>query len=202
MMIKITLLIITLFTGFAVVAQTTSKEGNEKKYFIGSSAFMLANFTDDPPNFYQLNYGYRLTPKDVISIEAITWEYKGPLGRPYGENENTSSNYPGLVQSFGLGIAYQRFFWDDFYTAFHATIFHQDYLDKNKKKIQSGYQLFNTIRFGYQYRFFKNKFFIEPSIGFTFWPINTNLPDSFQVEEDKWNQYFLFEPGLHFGFNF
>jgi hypothetical protein len=45
-------------------------------YFIGSSFFMLGNFIPDdpnPPDFVQLNFGYRITPKDVISIEAKTW---------------------------------------------------------------------------------------------------------------------------------
>jgi hypothetical protein len=36
----------------------------------------------------------------------------------------------------------------------------------------------------------------------TFWPINSNLPESFQREENKWKKYFLGEPGLHFGFRF
>jgi hypothetical protein len=203
MMKRTALFAITLFTTFNVFAQTKTLDGNEKKHFIGSTVFMLGNLASDPPNYYQLNYGYRITPKDVVSIEAITWEYKGPLGRPYGENyENDSSNFPGSVKAFGLGLAYKRFIWKDLYTAFHSTVLHQKFLNPDKKKIQSGYQLFNTLRVGYQYNFLKNKYFIEPSIGLTFWPINTNLPESFQKEEDKWNNYFLFEPGLHFGVNF
>ena len=75
-------------------------------------------------------------------------------------------------------------------------------MDEGDKKIQSGFQLFNTLRFGYQFRLFQNRVFLEPSIACTFWPINTNLPESFQVEENKYPNYFLGEPGLHFGFNF
>ena len=201
MITRAALLVITLFTTFTVFGQPITQDDNNKKHFIGSSFFILANLAKDSPNYYQLNYGYRITPKDVISIEAITWEYKGPIGRPYGKH-NKNSNFPGSVQAYGIGLAYKRFLWKDLYTAFHFTVLHQNYLDPDRKKIQSGYQLFNTLRFGYQYKFFKNKFFIEPSIGFTFWPVNTNLPDSFQVEEDKWNDFFLFEPGLHFGVNF
>jgi hypothetical protein len=42
-----------------------------KRYFIGSSLFMLGNFIPDDPNapdFVQLNLGYRLTPVDVVKF--------------------------------------------------------------------------------------------------------------------------------------
>ena len=174
-----------------------------KKHFVGSNLFMVMNLTKDPPKYYQLNYGYRITPKDVVSVEAITWTYKGPLGRPLGPDyDNPDSNFPGTVQAFGAGLAYKRFIWKGVYGKFHSTALHQNYLDEENGKIQSGFQLFNTLRFGYHFEFFKNRVFLEPSIAATFWPVNTNLPDSFQVEEDKWPSYFLFEPGLHFGINF
>jgi hypothetical protein len=51
-------------------------------------------------------------------------------------------------------------------------------------------------------QFFGNRFFFEPSVGFTHWPIKTNTPPSFKVKEDQWPGYFAWEPGLHFGFNF
>lgn len=196
----ITILVITATTVFS---QSTIQEEEYKKHFIGSSFFVLFNFAPDPPDFYILNYGYRITPKDVISIEAKTWKYQGPLGRQYGSDfENEESNFPGYVKAYGVGLGYKRFLWKKMYAAIHVTAFRQNYIDINKTKIQSGFQLFNTLRFGYQFQFFNNRFFIEPSFAFTYWPINTNLPDSFQVEEDKWSNYFLFEPGLHFGVNF
>ncbi len=175
----------------------------EKECFIGSSLFVLANLSDDPPQYYQLNLGYRITPRDVVSIEVITWTYKGPLGRPYGSDfDNPKSNFPGKVQARGAGLSYKRFFWKRAYAQGHSTLLHQNYLDPAGKKIQSGIQLFNTLRLGYQFCFFKNRLFLEPSIACTFWPINTHLPESFQVQEDKFPNYFLGEPGLHFGFNF
>ncbi len=116
--------------------------------------------------------------------------------------KSTALNFPGRVQAFGAGLAYKRFVWKNAYAQIHSTLLHQNYLGEDGNKIQSGIQLFNTLRLGYQFRFFKNRFFIEPSIAMTFWPVNTNLPASFQVEENKWNGYFLGEPGIHFGFNF
>ncbi len=47
----------------------------ERRYFVGSSLFVAANLfpDDEPPAFFQVNVGYRVTPKDVVSLEAITW---------------------------------------------------------------------------------------------------------------------------------
>lgn len=187
----------------SVFSQKKENENTYKKHFIGSTLFMLANLGENSGNYYQLNYGYRITQKNVISAEAVTWTYKAPLGIPYGpDKENKDTEFPGKVQAYGIGLAYKHFLWRRVYSQIHATAMHQDYLDENNKKIQSGFQLFCTLRFGYQIQFFKGRLFLEPSIAFTSWPINTNLPESFQVEEDKWNKFFLFEPGLHFGITF
>lgn len=192
-----------LLAGPSVEAQSTTPD--EKFFFIGSTLFMLFNIIpdDQPPRYVQLNLGYRITPKDVVVFEAISWRYYGPLGRQYGPDyENPESDFPGKVQNFGAGLSYKRFLWKRAYAQIHATAFHQNYLDLEDNKIQSGFQLFNSVRAGYQFRLFKNRLFIEPSVAVTFWPVNTNLPESFQVQEDRFVKYFLAEPGLQFGFNF
>ena len=136
-------------------------------------------------------------------MEAITWAYQGPLGRPYGPDyDNPDSEFPGKVKAYGLGLAYKRFLWKGVYGQVHSTAFLQNFMNSESDKIQDGFQLFNTLRFGYHIKLFSNRIFLEPSITATWWPVNTNLPTSFQVEEDKWSNYFLFEPGLHFGVNF
>lgn len=194
-------LVIILFV--SISAKSQDIDDTDKKCFVGSTVFMLANLVDDPepPNYYQLNFGYRITPKDVVSLELITWNYYEPLGVPYGKKK-TAANFPGKVEAFGAGLAYKRFLWKSAYVQVHSTALKQNYLDEEKEKIQSGFQLFNTVRVGWQFRFFNNRVFLEPSIACTFWPVNTNLPESFQVEEDLFPKYFLGEPGLHFGINF
>jgi len=193
--------VLCLFT--SPIAQAQNPDPIFKKHYIGSTLFMLGNLSKDPPDFYQMNYGFRFTPKDELSIEAITWSYKGPLGRPYGPDfDNESSNFPGKVRAYGAGLAYKRFIWKGVFGQVHSTALKQNYLDVNGDKIQSGFQLFCTLRAGYHFRLFKNRLFIAPSIAMTFWPVNTNLPASFQAEEDKWHSYFLGEPGLLFGINF
>lgn len=196
-------LLVELLLLIGLPAQGQNSEAPPYDCFVGSTLFVLYNFANDPPKYYQLNFGYRFTPKDVLTVEAITWTYKGPLGRPYGPDfDNPASDYPGKVQAYGMGVSYKRFWWKRLYTQLHATVLRQNYLDEQGAKIQHGLQLFNTVRLGYQFQFFKQRCFIEPSLAATFWPVNTNLPESFQVEEDRWNSYFLGEPGLHIGFNF
>jgi hypothetical protein len=183
-------------------AQTEASDPNYRRHSIGSSLFMLMNLAplSNPPSFYQLNYAYRLTPKDVVSVEAITWRYHAPLGIPYGSSYGSSEEaFPGSVRAFGAGVAYQRFIWKGIYSALHVLPMRQIFLDPGGEKIQSGFQLFMTLRAGYHIELLSNRFFVEPSVAATYWPINTNLPEAFQKKEGRWPNYFLFEPGLHFG---
>lgn len=172
-----------------------------RRHSVGSSAFTLMNVlpSDEPPSFFQLNYAYRITPKDVISVEAITWKYYGPLGRQWW---HSGDNYPGSVRSGGVGAAYQRLLWRGLYVGVHAVPLVQTFLDPRGKKIKHGFQLFMTARIGYHVQLFNNRVFLEPSIAATSWPINTGQPHGFAQEEKKWGKIFLFEPGLHFGVKF
>jgi len=173
-------------------AQSDSdKYGFEKKHQIGTQAFMILTPLLDPsPEYYQLSYGYRLSSKDELTLEAITWRYSGSIGRPYGEDfENPDSDFPGDVKSLGLGLAYKRFLWKGLYGQVHSTAMKQSYRNPDKEEIQSGFMLFNTARVGYHFKLFNNRVFIAPSIATTFWPVLTNMPDAFQVEEDKWSNF-------------
>jgi len=58
------------------------------------------------------------------------------------------------------------------------------------------------FRLGYHFEFFKNRVYLEPSVAFNYWPIDTNFPASFSAIENKWPDYFLLEPGLNFGIKF
>ncbi len=184
-------------------SQQTNQDSTYKKFYVGSTFTMLGNFVPGPaPKFVQLNIGYRITPKDVISIEAKTWNYHWPLGIPYGKDyEAPAEKYPGYAKEFGIGIVYQRFLWKGAYASVDASNMSVNYMDENNKKIQNGYTLFMTYRLGYHFQFFKNRFFLEPSVAMTHWPVKTNVPESFARLEDDWPNYFLFEPGLHFGIN-
>lgn len=187
-------------------AQNAGQDHARKKWFVGSTLLMLGNFIPDdpnPPKFFQLNVGYRITPKDAVSFEFKKSIYSWPLGIPWGPSFDAPGlNYPGHVRILAPTLAYQRFWWKGVYTAAHALNAFEKYADERDKKIGNGYTLYMTYRLGYQLKFFKNRFFFEPSIGFTHWPVRTNVPESFQSVENKWPKYFGWEPGLHFGFNF
>lgn len=205
---------ITLWIGLAFVmasslqiqAQGAGQDSTYKKWFVGSTLLLLGNFIPDdpnPPKFIQLNVGYRLTPKDAISFEFKKSIYTWPLGIPWGPSFDAPGlDYPGHVRILAPTLAYQRFWWKGVYTSVHALNAFEKFLDEDNKKIGKGYTLYLTSRLGYQIKFFKNRFFLEPSLGFTYWPIRTNVPASFKPVEDKWPNYFGWEPGFHFGFNF
>jgi len=185
-------------------AQSVEPDGSNRRWFVGSSLFMLANaMPEDPPSFYQLNIGHWLTPRDVVSVELITWRYSQPLGIPYGSSRGANEEtYPGFVRGTGAGVAYQRFLWRGVYSAIHATALRQDYQDPDKKSVQQGFQLFTALRLGYHVDFFNRRLFVQPSIAITHWPINTNAPTAFREMDDKWPSYFIGEPGLHVGARF
>lgn len=205
---KILLLALTLLlTSYQKVkAQDAKQDSAYKKWFVGSTFLLLGNFIPDdpnPPKFIQLNVGYRITPKDVVSFEFKKSIYTWPLGIPWGPSFDAPGlNYPGHARILAPTLAYQRFWWKGVYTSVHALNAFEKYMDEGNKKIGNGYTLYLTFRLGYQLKIFKNRFFFEPSLGLTYWPVRTNVPESFKSVENKWPNYFPFEPGFHFGFNF
>ena len=174
------------------------KHNINRRHAIGSSLFLLGNFVPgDPVYFFQLNYGYRLTPKDNIITEAITWTYYEPLGT-YGSSEEL---YPGKVRAYGVGLGYQRFLWKNLFTTVEPTFFLQQFYDTNDKKIQRGFQLYLQFILGYRFEFLRKRIFIEPAYALKYWPVNTNFPSSFAAIEKGAPKY-KFEPCLNFGFWF
>ncbi|HTL10120.1 MAG TPA: hypothetical protein VL307_17720 [Chitinophagaceae bacterium] len=197
-------IIVLLTISSALNAQGGRKDSPRRKWFIGSTFLLLGNFDKvNPPEFIQLNVGYRITPKNVVSFEFKRSIYSWPLGIPWGPSFDAEGlNYPGHARILAPTLAYQRFWWKGVYTSVHALNAFEKYLDEHDKKIGNGYTLYLTYRLGYQLTFFKNRFFFEPSIGITHWPIRNNLPESFKSVEKRWPNYFPWEPGLHFGYNF
>jgi hypothetical protein len=194
-LISTTLLIAMLSA--SAFCQTEKRDSTFRRHFIGSSLLVLANFLPDPPSFYQLNYGYMLTKKDVIIIEAITWTYSEPLGT----YPNSKELYPGKVRACGLGLGYQRFLWKNLFTTVEPTFFIQQFYDTDNKKIQKGFQLYLQFILGYRFEFFKKRLFVEPSFAIKYWPVNTNFPAPFAAIERGAPKYKC-EPGLNFGVRF
>ena len=184
-------------------AQHAKQDSTYKRWFVGSSFLMLGNFDrKNSPEYVQLNVGYRITPKDVISFEFKRSIYGFPIGLPFGPSfDKPGENYSGHARILAPTLGYQRFWWKGVYTSLHALNAFEKYLDEDNKKIGNGYTLYLNFHLGYQFKFFKNRFFFEPAIGCSYWPLRTNVPASFKKVEKKWPNYFV-QPGLHFGFNF
>ena len=183
------------------VSVQVDKQGMNRRHSIGSSLFLLGNFLPgDPPYpvyYGQLNYGYQLTRKDFILVEAKTWTYYEPLGT-YGSSEEL---YPGKVRAYGVGLGYQRFLWKNVYTSVVATPMLQQFYDTDNKRIQDGFQLYFENTLGYRFEFFGKRLFVEPAFGLTYWPVNTNFPAAFaEIESGK--PAYKFEPRASFGFRF
>jgi hypothetical protein len=175
-----------------------AKQDINRRHAVGSSLFLLGNFVPgNPVWFFQLNYGYQLTQKDFLIVEAITWTYYEPLGT-YGSSEEL---YPGKVRAWGVGLGYQRFLWKNLYTTIEPTFFLQQFYDTDNKKLQKGFQLYLQFIAGYRFEFFKKRIFIEPAYALKYWPVNTNFPTSFAAIEKGAPKY-KFEPSLNFGFRF
>ena len=185
-------------------AQYAKEDTTYKKCFVGSTLFMLGNLSpQNRPDFLQLNLGYRITGKDVVSLELKTWKYGWSLGIPYGRSfQAPEEEFPGYIREYGFTIAYQRFWWKGLYTGVHVMNAWQTFNNKNGAKIDNGFQIFNTYRVGYHFKLFKDRFFIEPSIAVTHRPYHTKMPDGFKQLDDKQSKFFFGEPGLHFGLNF
>lgn len=198
-------LALILASSLQVIAQDTKHDKTYKKWYIGSSLYVLGNFIPNDknrPEYVQLNVGYRITPKDVISVEFKRSIYSWPIGIPFGPSFDAPGlNYPGHARILAPTVGYQRFWWKGAYTSIYALNAFEKYMDENKKKIGNGYTLYVNFHLGYQFKFFRNRFFFEPAIGCSYWPVRTNVPESFKKAEEKWPNYFI-QPGLHFGFNF
>ena len=162
-------LALVLAGSLQVNAQNAKQDSTYKRWFIGSSLLMLGNFIpndQNPPEYMQLNVGYRITPKDIVSFRFKRSIYSWPLGIPFGPSFDAPGlNYPGHARILAPTLGYQRFWWKGVSTSVYALNAFEKYMDKNKKKIGNGYTLYLDFYLGYRFKFFKNRFFFEPAIG-------------------------------------
>jgi hypothetical protein len=198
-------LVLVLTSSLTLNAQYAKQDSTYKKCFVGSTLFVLGNLSSvNRPDFVQLNFGYRITGRDVVSLELITWKYAWALGinpfynKSYGKPEE---QFPGYIRDYGIALAYQRFLWKGLYAAVHVMPMWQKFVNEEGDKVGKGFHLFNTFRVGYHIKLFNDRFFIQPSLGIAGRPYHTEMPDGFKEKDDKWPKYTP-ELGLHFGFNF
>lgn len=200
-MLSASLCIVLFFCGPSFAAADFDKA--KAPCMVETSLWMLNNLTSDSADFYQLSLGYRLDEKSSVFLNGITWKYPAPLGIPWGPSfDSSEEEYPGYARAFGLGLGYQRFIWKGLFASLYATPFLQDFHETGIQRVQSGFQLFLQAQLGYQIELFGGRFYVKPALSFNYWPVNTNMPESFKLKERAWPNYFLFEPHLNIGFRF
>jgi hypothetical protein len=182
------------------------KSVSNYKYSVSTTWLSFVNFGDEKTNthHYELHARYKLTPKDKIGIKVATWKMFAPMGMPMREQLKFDEKnfYPGRLRETGIGATYQRMIWKGIFATVEILPQLETYLDENNKKIANGFKLYSSYHLGYHIPFFKNRVFIEPQIHCQYWPINTNVPQAFKDKDDKWNNYFLFEPNIYLGISF
>lgn len=199
--------ILILISSSRLVAQYEPSDSTYKRWFFGTSLFVLiGNFDrENPPNFVQLNFGYRITGKDVITFAPKTWRYSWPNGiHPFFNKayKQPEEKFPGYVREYGVTLSYTRFIWKGLFAQLDVMPTYQVFVGDNKKKIDNGFQIFNSYRVGYHFKLFKDRFFIQPSVCMTHRAFHTQLPDGFKQLDDKWPKIIFPEPGLNIGVNF
>ncbi|MCA6364096.1 MAG: hypothetical protein IM638_13735 [Bacteroidetes bacterium] len=199
--------IVMITSSLHLKAQYSETDSTYRRWFVGTSLFMLFGNLDkeNPPNFVQLNIGYRLTGKDVIGIAPKTWKYAWPNGiHPFLNDayKKPEEKFPGYIREIGATFSYTRFFWKGLYAQLDVMPTWQIFVNDNGKKIKDGFQIFNSYRVGYHIKLFKDRFFFQPSVCMTHRAYHTPLPDGFKQLDDKWPKIIFPEPGLNIGFNF
>ena len=197
-------LVLIIASSLKLSSQEAKQENTFKKWWVGSTLYLLGNLDKtNNPEYIQLNAGHRITPKDVISLRFKRSIYAWPIGIPFTSPsfDGPGENYPGHARILAPTIGYQRFLWKGAFVSVQSLNAFEKYFDQNKKVLGNGYTMYIDSYVGYQFRFFKNRFFFEPAIGISYWPIRTNVPEAFKTVEKKWPNYFI-QPGFDFGFNF
>lgn len=176
------------------------------RFSVNTTLGTLTNFESEETNLqhYEFHFNYRLTPKDKIGIKVATWKMYAPMGMPLKEQLkfDESNFYPGRFRETGLGLTYQRMLWKGLFATVEILPQLKTYLDENDNKVGNGFKLYTSYHLGYHFPLFNNRMYIEPQIHCNYWPIDTNTPPAFQEIDNKWNNYFLFEPNIYIGINF
>ena len=156
----------------------------------------------------ELHFKYNLDSKNIIGIKFATWRLFQPMGILWWDGlldkiKTQTEFYPGYLRETGLGITYQRMLWKALFATVEVLPLYKTYLDSDKNKIANEFKLYKSLHLGYHISLGKKKrFFIEPQIHSQIWVFDTNTPDGFKELDDKWRNYFLFEPNLYLGVKF
>ncbi len=203
---------------FGAFAQTNSPEGEETEvaykwrvsfpYFIPTEAISGSWNARTSTKMIEFHIKRNLDNKNIIGLKFATWRLFQPMGIQYWDGlldklDSQSEFYPGHVQERGIGITYQRMLWKGLFATVEVLPQFQTYLDLDGEEIGKDFKLYNSYHLGYHIGMGKKKrFFIEPQVHCQHWMFDNNAPEQFKVLDDKWSNYFLFEPNIYVGWKF
>lgn len=215
---RILLVFVLTACTFSAFAQSSKELNKEIKvnhnYSVSIPVIILPQLVgkewDDRVNTQHLEFHVKrnLDDKNIIGVKFATWRLFQPMGIVWWDGlkdkiESESEFYPGHVRETGIGISYQRMLWKGLFATVEVLPQYKTYLDLEDNKIGDGFKLYNSFHLGYHISLGKKKrFFFEPQVHSQFWVFDTKAPEGFKELDDKWRNYFLFEPNLYFGVNF
>lgn len=198
-------LALVLVSSLQTHAQYAKSDTGYRKYFVGSTLFLLGNLAPvNPPAFALLSGGYRITGRDVVYVELKTWKFAWPLGiNPFYNSKygTPEEKFPGYIREFGFTLGYQRFIWKGLFLSVDAAPMWQTYRNEANEKVGNGFVIFSTNRVGYHIKLFKDRMFIQPALAIAGRIFHSDMPAGFKEKDDKWPKWTP-EPSLNFGVNF
>ncbi|WBL41711.1 hypothetical protein PBT90_13210 [Algoriphagus halophytocola] len=214
---NVLIIILTLIT-LSASAQNSQKTSKEPllahQYRVSFPVIIVPQLVEkswnDRTNTQHIEFHLKrnLDNKNIVGVKFATWRLFQPMGILWWDGlldkvDSETEFYPGHVRETGIGISYQRMLWKGLFATVEVLPQYKTYLDEDNNKIGNGFKLYNSFHLGYHLDFGnKKRFFIEPQIHSQFWVFDTNTPEGFKQLDDKWKNYFLFEPNLYFGVNF
>ena len=177
-------------------------------YFIITDQFGESWKDRQNTQMVELHVKRNLDNKNIVGVKFATWRLFQPMGITWWDGlldklETESEFYPGHLRETGIGVSYQRMLWKGLFATVEVLPQFQTYLDLDGNKLGNGFKVYNSLHLGYHIPFGKNKrFFIEPQVHCQHWMFDNNAPDGFKELDDKWRNYFLFEPNIYVGVNF
>ena len=156
----------------------------------------------------ELHVKRNLDDKSIIGVKFATWRLFQPMGITWWDGvvdkiESGTEYYDGYLRETGIGITYQRMLWKGLFASIEVLPQIQTYTDRDGEKIKNGFKLYNSVHLGYHFTVGKKKlFFIEPQVHINQWMFDNNSPEGFKEFDDKYGNFFFFEPNIYLGWKF
>ncbi|MGB6037907.1 MAG: hypothetical protein WBG42_16650 [Cryomorphaceae bacterium] len=212
------IILILALSSFKVIAQNDfgPKPDNEvkHKYRISVPGIILPQLVMDPwddrqhTQHIEIHVKRNLDNKNIVGVKLATWRLFQPMGIQFSDGlldklDTEEEFYPGYVRESGIGVSYQRMIWKGLFATVEVLPQFQRYEDLDGNKVGDGFKLYNSYHLGYHFAFGGQKqFFVEPQLHVNQWMFESEAPDGFKELDDKWDDYFLFEPNIYLGLKF